>query len=82
MESNSISVTAVAWTGLAAILLKEGKTVHTTFKFLLDIEEKTTSFVKPNFERCRKLKEIKILILDEITMDSKTAFQAVDIRIY
>ena len=40
MGLNSISITAVAWTGLAAILLKGGKTVHTTFKFPLDIEEK------------------------------------------
>ena len=31
MGSNSISITAVVWTGLAAILLKGGKTVGTTF---------------------------------------------------
>ena len=78
MESNSISITAVAQTGLAAILLKGGKIVHTTFEFPLDIEEKTTSCVKPNSESGRKLKDIRILILDEITMASKTAFQAVD----
>ena len=55
MRSNSISITAVAWTGLAAILLKGGKTVHTKFEFPLDIEEKTTSCIKPNSERGRKL---------------------------
>ena len=78
MGSDSISITAVAWTGLAAILLKEGKTVHTTFKFPLHIEEKTTSCVKPNSERGKKLKEIRILILNEITMASKTACKVVD----
>ena len=56
--------------------MKGGKTVHTTFKFPLDIEEKTTSCVKPNSET--KSKEIRIPILDEITMASKTVFQAVD----
>ena len=78
MESNSISITAVAWTGIAATLLKGGKTVHTAFKFSLDIDEKTTSGIKPNSEKGRKLKEIKVLIWDEITMASKSAFQAVD----
>ena len=54
MGSNSISITAVAWTVLAATLLKVVKTVHTTFKYPLDIEEKTTSGIKPNSERGRK----------------------------
>ena len=43
MESNSIPITAVAWTGIAATLLKGGKTVYTAFKLSLDINEKTTS---------------------------------------
>ena len=47
MESHSISITAFART---AILLKGEKTVHTTFKFPLDIEEKTTCCVKPNLK--------------------------------
>ena len=44
----------------------------------MDIEEKTTSGIKSNSERGRKLKEIRILILHEITMASKTVFKAVN----
>ena len=78
MILNNITIVPVAWTGIAATLLKGGKTVHTTFKLNLDIEETSTSNIKPNSNDGRFLMNAQVLIWDEITMASKAAFELVD----
>ena len=60
MQSKNIATIAFAWTGIAATFLKSGKTVHSMFKFPSDINEKTTSGIKPNSEKGKKLKETKV----------------------
>jgi hypothetical protein len=72
-----VTFLAVAWTGIAANLLKNGKTVHTTFKLPLNITETSTCNVKPNTPYGLNIKSIKVLIWDEISL-SKFAFEAVD----
>jgi hypothetical protein len=47
-NKDNVNVLAVAWTGIAANLLKNGKTVHTTFKLPLNINDISTCNVKPN----------------------------------
>ena len=44
--------------------------MHSMFKFPLDIDDKTTSGIKPNSEKGKKLKETKVLIWDEIKITS------------
>ena len=73
-----IRITTFICTGKAAILLKNGRTVSTTFKLPLDLDETTTCNIKPNTKEDRSLSNTKILIWDEITMASKIAFNAVD----
>lgn len=78
MEFSNIPVISVAWTGIAATLLKNGRTVRTTFKLPLDIDNSTTSGIKPNSSVGEKLKITRVFIWDEITMTSKAAFEVVD----
>ena len=73
-----IPLLCVAWTGIAANLSKNGKTVHTTFKLPLNITESTTCNVKHNSNDGKKFKEVQIIIWDEIAMTSNFAFKAVD----
>ena len=63
MESKNIAIIDIAWTGIAGTLLKGGKVVYSIFRFPLDIHEKTTSGIKPNSEKGRKLKETKVSIV-------------------
>lgn len=78
LKLSNIPFLCVAWTGIAANLLSNGKTVHTTFKLPLNITETTTCNIKHNSKDSEKLKEAQIIIWDEISMTSKFAFEAVD----
>jgi hypothetical protein len=77
-NKDKVNVLAVAWTGIAANLLKNGKTVHTTFKLPLNITDVSTCNVKPNTPYGNYIKCINILFWDEISLASKFAFKAVD----
>ncbi|XP_051171098.1 uncharacterized protein LOC127287973 [Leptopilina boulardi] len=68
---------SVAWTGMAATLLINGKTVHTTFKLPLTINEQTICNINPNTIDGKKIKECQVIIWDKIIMTSKHAFEAV-----
>lgn len=77
-NENGISVITVAWTGIAANLLINGKTVHNIFKLPLTISEQTTCNIKPNSNSGNIIKSVQVIIWDEITMTSKHGFEAVD----
>ena len=47
LYENKINVLSVAWTGIAANLLKNGKTVHTTFKLPFNITSETVCNIIP-----------------------------------
>ena len=76
LKNNKINVLPVAWTGIAANLLEDGKTVHTAFKLPLNIHEQTTCNIYPNTNNGVFLKNVQVIIWDEITMTSKYAFEA------
>ena len=78
MKFYDIPFVCLAWTGIAANLLKNGITAHTTFKLSLNITEGTTCNVKYNSNDGKKFKEVQIIIWDEIFMTSKFAFEAGD----
>lgn len=50
LKKNNKESISVAWTGIAANLLTEGKTAHATLKLPFDITENTTCNVKANDE--------------------------------
>lgn len=68
----------MAWTRVAANLLTNGNTVHSTFRLPLEITEQSTCNIKPNSKEGHYLKNVKVIIWDEISMASKLAFEAID----
>ena len=61
----------VALTGIAANLLINGRTSHVTFKLPLNINDESTCNISPNSEYGIKLRNVKVIIWDKITMTSK-----------
>ena len=75
----NVNVLPVAWTGIAANLLQYGRTVHTAFKLPLNINECTVCNVLPNTVYGEFMKQVEVLIMDEISMVSTyAAFEAID----
>ena len=78
LQSQGKTVVSVASTGIAATLLIEGKTFHSTFKLYPPITETTTSQIKLNSPEAKVLKECALIIWDEATMTPSHALDAVD----
>ncbi|XP_055352995.1 uncharacterized protein LOC129598933 [Paramacrobiotus metropolitanus] len=71
-------VIAVAWTGIAATLLKGGRTCHSVFKFPLNLDETSVSSMKPSSPEARKLIDASLIIWDEAPMAPKHALSTLD----
>ena len=71
---------ATASSGIAATLLMNGKTAHSTLKIPLDLTttEKPTCNISKRTAKARLLKQCKVIIWDECTMTHKLAYEAVD----
>ncbi|XP_051156397.1 uncharacterized protein LOC127278640 [Leptopilina boulardi] len=78
LESQELVVLAVAWTGIAANLLRGGRTSHSVFKFPIPINEDSTCNISRMSKHAELLKNAKIIIWDEITMAPKFALQAME----
>ena len=48
------------------------------FKLLLNINDESNCNISPKSEYAIKLRNVQVIILDEITMTSKHVFEAVD----
>ena len=57
---------SVAWTGIAAMLLPRGRTVHSQFKLPLNLHEHSISSLKINSKEALKIKNVRIIIWDEV----------------
>ncbi|XP_072754275.1 uncharacterized protein [Anoplolepis gracilipes] len=65
-----------ASTGIAATLLKGGKTYHSLFKLLIPIDDGAKSNIRGNSQAARELISAKLIIWDEVTVGH--ALTAVD----
>ena len=74
----NLNVSTCAWTGIAATLLHNGKTVHSLFKLPVPVLDNSTCNVKPNSRHAQFLREQHIIIFDEASMIPKYALQAID----
>ncbi|XP_076057196.1 uncharacterized protein LOC143034731 [Oratosquilla oratoria] len=70
LVSNNLTVCTSAWTGIAATLLKNGKTLHSIFKLLVPLSERSVCNVAPNSEQATILRQIKVFIIDEAIVNS------------
>jgi hypothetical protein len=72
------SILCVASSGIAATLLPRGRTAHSQFKIPLTIHEDSTCGVTRQSEMARLLADVDLIIWDEVTMQHRFAFEAVD----
>ncbi|KAJ3803579.1 DNA helicase Pif1 like protein [Lentinula aff. lateritia] len=67
-----ISKIVLCWasSGLAALLLPKGHTVHSTFKIPIDIFKGRTYSIKKNSELAELLQKVSLIIWDEVPMQN------------
>ena len=73
-----MSVATCAWTGIAATLLHNGKTLHSLFKLPVPVLDGSTCNVEPNSPLADFLRQQHIIIFDEASMIPKHALEAID----
>ena len=78
LEKNGVKYVCVAWTGIAANLLPNGETAHICFKLPLTITHDTVCNIKANSAYADYLRNIDVIIWDEISMVPKHAFECVN----
>jgi len=71
-------VISVAWTGIASILLIEGRTVHNAFQAPLTLNEQSRSSLSINSKKAEELRNADIFIWDEAAFAPLYALKAVD----
>lgn len=68
----------VASTGIAANLLKGGRTYHSQFKLKVPLDETCTSSIRQTSSEAELIRRAKLIIWDEATMAPSIALDAVD----
>ena len=69
---------ATATSGIAATLLTGGKTVHSTFKVPLDLDDESVCNFSGITHIGRLMKKVKLIIIDEVTMGNKKVYECPD----
>ncbi|XP_044745405.1 uncharacterized protein LOC123307240 [Coccinella septempunctata] len=77
-SSRQIACLAVAFTGIAALLLKNGKTVHSAFKLPLDLDGDSRSSIMAQSQEAAELRKLQLIIWDEVSMANFYMLDAVD----
>ena len=69
----------VAWTGIAAMLLKCGRTVHSRFKIPISLNETSVSSISASSKEANVIRNAKIIIWNEAPMAPAQALRVVDV---
>ncbi|XP_052901350.1 uncharacterized protein LOC128307508 [Anopheles moucheti] len=69
---------AAASSGIAALLLSGGKTVHSTFKLPLTLDENTQCTIPVQSSLANLMRQASLIVWDEASMSSRYALEAVD----
>ena len=78
MTGQHKAVATCAWTGIAAILLENGKTLHSIFKLPVPVLDNSTCNIKSNSKAADYLRAKDIIILDECLIIPKYALEVID----
>ncbi|KAK9675131.1 PIF1-like helicase [Popillia japonica] len=78
LNALEIKVISIASTGIAAALLKQGRTVHSRFQLPVPVFKNSTSRITRESEDARYIREARFLIWDEVTMSNRLTFELVD----
>ena len=71
------TVLCVASTGIAALLLPNGRTSHSQFKIPLDLNESSVSSITKQSALGQLLRDVDLIIWDEVPMQHKYCFEVV-----
>ncbi|POS81667.1 hypothetical protein EPUL_005931, partial [Erysiphe pulchra] len=71
-------VLCVAPSGIASLLLPNGRTSHSTFRIPLDCDESSRCHIPKQSNLAKLLKRTSLIIWDEVTMQPRYHFDAVD----
>jgi hypothetical protein len=77
-RSKQMIVACVASSGIASLLLPNGRTSHFLFKIPLLIASDSTCSIRKNSELAEYLRKTDLIIWDEVPMQNKHCFEAVD----
>ncbi|XP_074355163.1 uncharacterized protein LOC141693869 [Apium graveolens] len=78
LRSESLIVPPVATSGLASLLLPNGRTTHSRFRIPLDITAESTCEIKHGTQLAKLLQKTSLIIWDEAPMTHKYCFEALD----
>ncbi|XP_021964945.1 uncharacterized protein LOC110860200 [Folsomia candida] len=67
-----------ATTGIAATLLKGGRTAHSGFKLEVPLSDTSVSGLRPSSKDADVLRQASLILIDEITMLSKHGLRCID----
>ena len=79
LRGKSKTLLPAATTGIAADILKGGRTVHSTFKLPISLVETSVSTMKINSPEAENLKTTSLIIIDEASMLSSHALRCIDV---
>jgi hypothetical protein len=77
-RSNGWIVLCVASSGIAALLLRGGRTAHSTFKIPISLHQDSTCPIPKEGRLASLIRATRLIIWDEITMQHRHAAEAVD----
>lgn len=78
LKAKGHSVMTMASTGIAAILLPKGQTVHSSFSLDVPLRRDSKSRVNSGTKKALRIMEAKVIIWDEAPMSSRYALENVD----
>lgn len=78
LRSENKFVLVVASSGIASLLLPDGRTAHSKFKIPIDISEFSTCSIKHLSDLASLIRSTDLIIWDEAPMTIHYAFDAVD----
>ena len=78
LRSEGRSVIVTATTGIAALLLPDGRTVHSTFGVPLLIQESGVSNINMQTSEAADLRKADLIIIDEVSIMSSHILTVVD----
>ncbi|XP_022003411.1 uncharacterized protein LOC110900859 [Helianthus annuus] len=78
LRSKGEVVLNVASSGIASLLLDGGRTAHSRFVILININENSICSIEPNTELGDLIKRARLIIRDEAPMTHKHCFEALD----
>ncbi|XP_076949290.1 uncharacterized protein LOC143621887 [Bidens hawaiensis] len=78
IRSKGEVVLTVASSGIASLLLTGGRTAHSRFHIVINLNEDSTCYMDPGTYEAQLLEKTKLIIWDEAPMAHKHGFQALD----